>query len=309
MNPQPLSGFYHGYQLIGALPPFSGGLCIQLSLNILERYQLNKKLKAQDYHWILEGLAFSFADRMALGDPNFVDLSRVTPEMESKIHAALLRQRLKANETFDYSYYIDLAKLELVPEDHGTSHLSVMDSQGNAVALTTTVNGVWGSRVMSPNLGIIYNNEMDDFSTPNTTNMWDLPPSKNNFIFPKKKPLSSMSPTIVLKDGRPYAVVGASGGSRIITSVLQTLLNLLFHENDLPMAIARPRLHYQLTPVEVEVEMGMAEEIVDGLEQREHVISWQEYGANAAVQGVVKLDSGLFVGSSDPRKLGEPAAY
>jgi len=262
------------------------------------------------YHYLLEALAFAYSDRMALGDPQFVSIQNVIDAMMDKGHAASLRQRIWANQTFDPPHYIDLNTLAHMPEDHGTTHLSVMDGQGNVVALTTTVNGVWGAGIGSPSLGLVYNNEMDDFSTPNQSNIWDLPPSVNNFPGPRKKPLSSMSPTIVLRDGNPYISIGGSGGARIITAVLQVLLDTFAGVSmDLYTAIAAPRLHYQLIPTDVYAEANFNPDVTAGLAARKHLITKASFGANAVVQAIVKFPNGTFAGASDPRKYGKAAAY
>lgn len=192
---EPVSSFYQGYEVVSSAPPF-GGLCVLQALNLLELYNLPLMGQTQEsYHLLAEVLNFAFADRMALGDPAFVNLTKAIPAMMGKEHASLLRRKIRLNTTFPYQYYEDLVNFTAPIEDAGTTHLSVIDTQRNAVSLTSTVNLSFGAKFLSPSTGVVLNNEMDDFSTPNTSNAFNLPPSVANFIVPGKRPLSSMSPT------------------------------------------------------------------------------------------------------------------
>jgi gamma-glutamyltranspeptidase / glutathione hydrolase / leukotriene-C4 hydrolase len=184
---QPLSTFFQGFEIIGAAPPF-GGVCNALALNLLEGFNLPLLGSASDLaqHWLVEALKFAFSDRMAEGDPDFEPMEQVIEAMTSKKHASMLRQRFNASSTLPFSYYLDLVGGSPV-DDKGTSHLSIIDQQGMAVALTTTVNTAFGSKILSPLTGIVMNDEMADFSSPNTTNVFGLPPTEANFIQPYKK--------------------------------------------------------------------------------------------------------------------------
>ncbi|KAL3147382.1 Gamma-glutamyltranspeptidase 3 [Trebouxia sp. C0010 RCD-2024] len=206
------------------------------------------------------------------------------------------------------------------PQDHGTSHLSVVDSQRGVVALTTTINTMFGSMFMSNSTGLLLNNEMDDFSTPAQANVYGLPPSAPNFIRPGKKPLSSMSPTLVLDpQGRLVAALGASGGPRIITAVLQTLIRLLAFGQDALQALAGPRLHHQLLPDIVRAEhwsmsnttgpsFMVSDAQVQGLRARGHLVDLGDsVGVTQAI--VVDPDENTLIGASDPRKDGAPAGF
>lgn len=198
----PVSTYYQGYKVVGAPPPYTGGLCMSLALNLLEPYNFpmmtNTSSLAQ--HYMIEAWKWAYSDRMAIGDPSFVDQSNVISAMLSKDHAAQLRQKFSSTTTYPPSHYQDLVSpVEASIFDAGTSHMSVVDGAGNIVAMTSTVNLSFGSKVLSPLTGVILNNEMDDFSSPNQTNYFGQPPSEANYIAPFKKPISSMTPTIVTR--------------------------------------------------------------------------------------------------------------
>jgi len=304
---EPVSSFYQGYEVISSAPPF-GGLCVLQALNLLELYNLPLMGQNEEtYHLLAEALNFAFADRMALGDPAFVNLTKAIPAMMGKEHASRLRSKIKLNATFPYQYYEDLVNFTAPIEDAGTTHLSVIDSQRNAVSLTSTVNLVFGAKFLSTSTGVVLNNQMDDFSTPNTSNAFNLPPSEANFIVPGKRPLSSMSPTIVTKNGQVYLVVGASGGSRIITSTLQALLGVVAYKQDVWKAVSSPRLHNQLLPPFVYTEAAFSPAITAYLKKIGHDMAFmEEVGVVAAVQ---LGDDGYLYAASDPRKLGRPAGF
>lgn len=313
---KPVKGFYRGMEVLSAGPPF-GGACLIMVLNLIEAYNLPLLGPlAQAYHWLAEAFSFAYADRMGLGDPHFVNTHNLTEAMLSKAHAAYLRRRLRADKTFPYTHYEDQVPLTNPVDDQGTTHISVVDPQGNAVSMTSTVNLVFGSKVMSPGTGVLFNDQMDDFSIPGRSNAFDLPPSEANFIKPGKKPLSSMSPTIILKDCQLYLIIGASGGSRIITGILQALLNVVDFSQDLYTAVSRARMHHQLLPTSVYTENGFSPEVIQGLQQRGHQLD--EMGGIAVVQAILVSDSTtnneteakqIIYAVSDPRKHGSPAGF
>ncbi|ELR25365.1 gammaglutamyltransferase [Acanthamoeba castellanii str. Neff] len=282
----PVKGFYRGLEVLSAGPPF-GGACVVMALNLLEAYNLPLLgPTAQAYHWVAEALAFAYADRMGLADPQFADLHNLTHAMLSKEHAGRLRRRLRADKTFPYTHYEDM------------------------------VNLIFGSKVLSPSTGVVLNSQMDDFSIPGRANAYDLPPSEANFIRPGKRPLSSMSPSIVLKDGEVYLIVGASGGSRIITGTLQTFLNVVDYRQGLWKAVSRPRVHHQLLPTDVYTETGFAQDIIRELAQRGHQMGRKE--EIAVVQAVLveskqaddeNAATRVLHAVSDPRKHGRPAGF
>ena len=192
-------------------------------------------------------------------------------------------------------------------KDAGTSHFSVMDSAGNAVACTETVNTLFGSLFVEPKFGIVLNNEMDDFAAiPGEPNAFGLVQSEANTVQPGKKPLSSMSPTIVLDDGKAVIALGASGGPRIISSTLQVLLNLMRFEMLPGRAVAEPRIHHQWLPNELAIENPLYKAMKDAMEHRGHKV--KKRNELAVVQAILRTKQGLRA-ASDPRKHGEPAGY
>ena len=197
-----------------------------LTLNLIEPYNFPLMTNASSLaqHYLIEAWKWSFSDRMAIADPDFVNQTHVIEAMVSKDHAAQLRQKFSSTTTYPPAHYADLVEpVEQSILDSGTTHFSVVDSSRNIVGLTSTVNLYFGSKILSPSTGIILNDEMDDFSTPNSTNAFGQPPSVANYIAPYKKPISSMTPTLVLANDKPILTIGGSGGTRIITAVIQVV--------------------------------------------------------------------------------------
>ena len=207
--------------------------------------------------------------------------------------------------TFPVNYYEPAFD---VSEDHGTMHISVLLHDGSAVSLTSTINLLFGSKLMEPTTGIILNNEMDDFSVPGTNNYFNLPPSPYNFIQPNKRPLSSCVPTIIETDGNVDIVIGASGGSRITTSVIHVLLSLLNFHNDPLKALLEPRIHHQLIPNGLDTEPEYDEKVKEALRRRGHaVVGMHDY--RSGVQVIQRTKEGLILAAGDWRKGGEAAGY
>jgi gamma-glutamyltranspeptidase/glutathione hydrolase len=191
-------------------------------------------------------------------------------------------------------------------DDTGTTHFSVVDSAGNCVAVTETINTRFGSMVFVEELGLVLNNEMDDFAAePGKPNAYGLVQSERSAVRPRSRPLSSMSPTIVLREGQPYLVLGASGGPRIITGVLQAVLRMIDFGASPAEAIGDRRVHHQWLPDHVEFDGPVADDIKDDLRSRGHTVS-DEPGDEAAVQMIV-IEPNKMIGVSDPRKHGRPA--
>ncbi|CAI2169241.1 19490_t:CDS:10 [Funneliformis geosporum] len=304
---KPIHGYYHGRKVLTLNTP-SGGPVLLSMLNILEGYQLSREgLNGKNLHRIIETLKFGFALRTEMGDPSFTNNTERIKEIMTKDFAAKIRKNISDSITFEPSYYNPIYD---VLEDHGTTHVSVVDKYNQAVSLTSTVNLVWGSRVLDSETGILFNNQMDDFSIPGVPNHFGLRPSPYNFIQPKKKPLSSCVPVIIENNGEFEMAIGGSGGSRILSSMLQVLLSVYEFEKDILKSIDAPRVHHQLLPNEVSIETGYSEKLMEELRKRNHSITFIDYYKGASeIQAVMRLPNGLVNAASDYRKHGIAAGY
>lgn len=303
---KPLVGDYRGYKIVTMPPPSSGGIVLLETLNIMENYNIGWNstgfASSQYVHLLTEAMKHSFADRAEyMGDPDFVKIP--LDMLTSKAHAKMLKSKIDETKTKDNSTYGS----KYLPEDHGTTHYSIADKYGNIVAATETVNTYFGSQVVIPETGILMNNQMDDFSVqPGVPNAFGLIGNENNSIQPGKKPLSSMSPTIILKDGKPFMSVGASGGPRIITGTLNTIMNVIDFGMNIEEAISAQRFHHQWYPNKLYIEKDMPNDVKDNLIKKGHELSTGE--AESAVQGILIKD-GKLTAASDPRKGGSPDGY
>lgn len=247
----PLQCQYRGYTIISSPPPSSGGTTLCEMLNILENFSIQQKdfFTPETARVIIEAMRYGFMDRNSrLGDPDFVH--NPVAQLTSKDYAARLSSMIRANEVEPY-VTDESADRELTD----TTHYSVIDRQGNAVAVTFTLNGFFGAKVMADHTGFFLNDEMDDFtSKPGTANNFGLVQYDQNDIQPGKTPLSSMTPTIVMKNHQVYLVLGSPGGPRIITSVMLTLLNVIDRGMSIQEAVTAPRIHYQVLPDYIDVE-------------------------------------------------------
>jgi gamma-glutamyltranspeptidase/glutathione hydrolase len=248
----PIKCSYRGYEVISSPPPSSGGVILCEILNVLEGYPLAHlgQDSAETVHYMVEAMRHAYADRnAALGDPDFVKNPVTT--LVDKAYAARIRDAI---DPFRAGKSEEIKPLALA-ESQETTHYSIVDKDGNAVSVTYTLNGSFGAGVVADGTGILLNNEMDDFtSKPGVANLYGLVQGEANAIEPKKTPLSSMSPTIVTKDGKLFMVIGSPGGARIITITLETILNVIDHGMDIQEAIDAPRIHHQWLPDRVVME-------------------------------------------------------
>ena len=255
---EPVHGIYRGYDIFSMPPPSSGGTHVIQILNILEGYPIGELGfgSAATMHLMAEAMQRAYADRSEyLGDSDFIDVP--VKGLTSKAYAEALRATIDENHATP-SESIRPGK-PLPYESDQTTHFSVVDSEGNAVSNTYTLNFLFGTGLVAEGTGILLNNEMDDFSAkPGVPNAYGLIGGDANAVAPEKRPLSSMSPTIVLKDGKTFLVTGSPGGSRIITTVLQVIMNMVDHGMNIAEASAAPRMHDQWLPDELRVEEGFS---------------------------------------------------
>ena len=296
---EPVWGEYRGYKVASMPPPSSGGVHIIQMLNILKDFPLGYlgHNSAETLHIMAEAMKLAYADRSEhLGDPNFWDVPvegitslDYAKELATKINRliATSSEDIKAGQPNDY-------------ESDQTTHFTIMDSEGNTVVNTYTLNFSFGSGIVAKGTGILLNNEMSDFSAkPGVANAFGLLGGEANAVEPGKRPLSSMTPTIVFKDGAPYFATGSPGGSRIITTVLQVILNIIDHDMNVAEASHAPRIHHQWYPEVLYIEKGIGFDTQTLLRARNHKVEFRS--AMGSTQTIM-LKDGLLFGASDPRR-------
>ena len=302
----PIHGDYRGATIWSMPPPSSGGVHLVQMLRFLAGFDLTAAGhgKAATVHPMIEAMKIAYADRSRLlGDPDFVDVP--VARLTSDAYAASWRARFSPDRALLPS---EVGGVAVAPEPEHTTHFSVVDGEGNAVACTQTINLGFGSGVLATGTGVVLNDEMDDFSAaPGVPNAFGLVGNEANAVAPRKRPLSSMTPTIVTQDGAVRLVVGSPGGSRIITTVLQVVLNVLDHGMDVAAAVAAPRIHHQWSPPDVLAEPGaLAPPVRARLEALGHKVVESNFGTN--VQAIERdPKTGALRGASDPRGEGAPA--
>lgn len=302
---KPLETDYAGYHFYLMPPPSSGGIVLKTALALVERLELRNlaALSVDELHLLAEIEARSYRGRLLLGDPDF-HKNPIQP-LTSAQAIEKLAGSIKTSRAVDLP---PLKEESFSSESKETTHFSVMDTKGNAVALTVTLNGGYGSGVVSEKYGIALNNEMDDFTTiPNEPNMYGLIQGQGNLVEAGKRPLSSMSPTLIEKDGQIVMAIGAPGGPRIISGVLQVIYRALGRGQDLDRAIQSPRVHHQFRPNTVFVDREMiSPEVIRGLKDRGHKV---EEGWMGKVYAVRRKTNGLLEGAFDSRGEGAAGGY
>jgi len=295
---EPVKGDYRGYEIVSMPPPSSGGIHIIEILNILEGYPLKDygQNSAQTIHLMAEAMQLAYADRAEyLGDSDFIDVP--ASGLTSQAYADKLRTLIDPNKATPAATI--KANNPLPYESDQTTHFSIIDKDGNAIANTYTLNFSYGTGLVADGTGILLNNEMDDFSAkPGVPNGYGLLGGEANAVEANKRPLSSMSPTLVFKDSKPYIVTGSPGGSRIITTVTQIISNVIDHDMNIAEATHAPRIHDQWLPDEIRVEKALNIDTVKKLESMGHTVSPKS--AMGSTQSIMLTPNGVY-GSSDPR--------
>jgi gamma-glutamyltranspeptidase/glutathione hydrolase len=300
----PLRGTYRGYDIVSMPPPSSGGVVLVEMLNILEGYDLAHEDQTQALFLIIEAMKRAYADRaFFLGDPDAVKVP--VARLISKSYAAEWRATIDpAHATAAKDIHPTAAPVPR--EGRNTTHFSVIDRFGNAVSNTYTLNFSYGVGLVAAGTGILLNNELDDFAVKaDAPNAYGLLGFEANAPGPGKRPLSSMTPTIVLKDGKPFLVTGSPGGSRIINTVLQVVVNAIDRGMDIASAVSAPRVHHQWMPDHVLVEPGFPDALIKALQARGDAVMVQKMTSSA--NSILVTPTG-FVGAADPRTRGGLAA-
>lgn len=296
---KPVHGNYRGFDIYSMSPPSSGGAHVVQILNILEGYPIPEygHNSSITIHLMAEAMKRAYADRsLYLGDEDFVKVP--LKGLTSKKYAAAIRE--------DIDPYRAMPSKMIVPgkpipyESNETTHFSIVDKFGNAVSNTYTINFSYGSGIVVEGAGFLLNNEMDDFSAkPGVPNAYGLIGGEANKVEPNKRMLSSMSPTIVKQNGKNFLVTGSPGGSRIITTTLQVIMNVVDHGLNIQSAVAAPRIHHQWLPDEIRIEEGLSPDTIDALKQKGHEV--KQKSSMGAIQSIMIKD-GMMYGGADPRR-------
>ncbi|MEE4012890.1 gamma-glutamyltransferase [Roseibium sp. FZY0029] len=302
---EPVTGSYRGYEIASMPPPSSGGVHIVQILNMLQDYPLAEygPNSADSIHVMAETMRRAYADRSKyLGDPDFVEVP--VKGLTDPAYAAELVKTIKMDAA---TPSVDVKPGDPFPyESNQTTHFSVVDKDGNAVSNTYTLNFSYGVGLTADGTGVLLNNELDDFSAkPGVPNAYGLVGGTANAVEGGKRPLSSMSPTLVFKDGKLFLATGSPGGSRIITTTLQIILNVVDHGMNIAEATAAPRIHNQWLPDEIRIEEGLSPDTIRLLEERGHKVEVKN--AMGSTQSIMLVD-GVLAGASDPRRPGALAA-
>lgn len=300
----PITELFRGYKIHLMPPPSSGGIVLQTALRLVTPLKLEEtsERSADEFHTLAEIFRRAFRGRMLLGDPDFH-----TNPSEKLLSAPYIKKLAESFDDDDASELEPISMKSLNEESNETSHISVINNKGQAVSITITANGNYGSKVATDKYGIILNNQMDDFNTkPGQPNQFGLIQGKGNLVQAGKRPLSSMSPTLVEKDGKIILALGGRGGPRIISSVFQVLYRVLVRNNDIDTAIQTARVHHQFLPNKIIMDVDRTSpEVVKELKSRDHIV---EQGWQGRVYGVMTKD-GVLEGAFDSRREGSVRGF
>ena len=307
---EPLRTSFRGYELISMPPPSSGGINVYEILKMLEHDNLHALgvLSAKAIHLEASAMQLAFADRAKyLGDPDFVKVP--SAELVSDAYAKAQRKRILPDAETPSSQ-IGPGDISVADESTNTTHMAIMDAQGNMISSTQTINGYMGSALVAGDTGVLLNNEMDDFSAkPGASNLFGAIGSDNNSIQPGKTPLSSMSPTLVMKNGEPLLAIGARGGTRIITCAAQAILDYLAYGLPLYDSVALARFHHQWKPDKLDFDApGPGAEVLTKLSSMGYSVHVEPDGVVCRVMAV-SYEAGRFHGMSDPRDIGQSLGW
>ncbi|XP_029158829.1 glutathione hydrolase 1 proenzyme-like isoform X3 [Nylanderia fulva] len=300
--------------LSGGIKLFTTGLpgsgpVLSFILNVLDDYGFTPASIADfnstilTYHRMIETFKYAYALRTDLGDGAFVDMSEITRNLTSNSFARAIRKRITDEKTWQDPRHYG-SSIHAGAEDHGTAHVSVLGPDGDAVSVTSTINYYFGSGIVSRRTGIVLNNAMDDFGIPSKISYFGIPPSPNNYIAPKKQPLSSMVPSVLIdRNGDVKMVVGAAGGTRITTAVSQVTAKILWMKQTVKEAVDSARVHHQLYPSKTAYEYGVPKQVIDGLKRLGHVT--KRYRERGSVVCVILYENSTIFANADYRKGGD----
>lgn len=295
---KPIRSQYREYEIVGFGPPSSGGVHVAQILNILSNFDMASAAVQERYHLLAEAMKLAFADRAYwLGDPAY---TKVPKGLIDPAYAKMLAQKIRPNAVLQDVDYSTPPEAETDLFDKHTTHIAAADKAGNWVAITTTVNTDFGSKVIIPGTGVAMNNQMDDFTAqPGVANLYGLMGQEANSIAPGKRPLSSMSPTLLMREGKPVLTLGAAGGPTIITQVAQALVQVIDAGLSLADALEAPRVHHQWRPHKLFVEKTLPAAVRTALEKLGHELDY--LGPYGSTQAVGLDEKGAFIAVSEPR--------
>lgn len=301
-----------GVGTLHSVPLPGSGSILGFIINVLRKYipnvgPLNGPGSVLTYHRIAEAFKYAYAMRMGLGDVDTPEVRTILQNLNSDSYISAIKNLIDDSRTFsEPSHYLDRVSTTW---DHGTAHVSVVASNGDAVAATSSVNHLFGSKLFSTTSGVIFNNQMDDFSSPNEVNGYNYPPSATNYIEPRKRPMSSMNPSIIVdSSSNVKMVIGGIGGSKITSGTALVILRSLFYNENIRQAIEAPRIHHQLIPNQITYQNEFNSDVLEGLRARGHQTA-VTVGPDSIIVGIVKQSNGALAANSDYRKGGGTSGF